>query len=1022
MNQKIRVNMNKKVITLAIQSAIVGGALLSISPLIAAEIEQVKRPAVLNNNVTSEKNKVKEVDERITVTGSRLRRDNFSVSTPLVLLDKDDIDESGLGELTEILVDGIPSLSFSTSNSSSQSSATSTGITTVQLRNLGSDRTLTLIDGRRVVSNSNSGNSVSLSTIPAGMVARTEVITGGNSATYGADAVAGVVNIITQTDKEGLSFKARGGESSEGGAREFTLDLNYGTSFAEDRGYLYFSSNWDRQFGLKQSDRKRAAIEADAGYDTDAMCNTILTVEGDVCMRDTTQDQWRDRSDGTFGGVFLESSNFDTQYWYDGTTLKDDWADNEERYGIDSDQFVMIKVPSDRFSTALKVDFDLTDDVMFYSQIQVSGNFTDNLKSPEDSFEGEEATFTDRITGEPGVVEVGYIPIDNPYVPDVIREAAGEYKDRIYWDRRFGEVGQIETENERITVRTWAGLQGTMFDGSWDWDVSVNYGRFRQNQLRRNEINVFNLASGLDAGYAEDGTTIQCNDAEAREAGCVPINLFGEGSVTDEAADYIRSDAKLESINELFTFNAYITGDLFELPAGFVPVVLGVEYRIDKQETKTGDEFTYGGITANLIPPFQGQIKVAEIFGEVSFPLINDAAYTKHLSIEMSGRVSHYDLNNVDIVGSYKLGFLWEVTDDLNIRGNWAIAQRAPSVGDIFQPLAGDFDGFDDLCDEVTATSTDLGHDNCRLIPAIAAEISADPTFEFESDGNNYSPGAGNPELEEEKGQTTTFGFTYQPAYLKGFQVAIDYFDITIDDAISTFSNERILEECYASNIVLGDDNEFCDAITRDSEGQLKQVIQRSYNIDEVSTRGIDYALAYSHNLNEFGSLRFKMDWTHLLEYSNTSTGNEGKIKTDLVGFDDIFEDSASASLRWSYENLRISWRTKYLGSIIDDREIQLEWEESIAENTENCSNGGEACITNPESLAFQHFPSYFRHDISASYKIAMENDMEVKFSGGIKNIFDDKGDFYVNSRGNFKSEYGGGVGRFFHLAAEVTF
>ncbi|GAC17767.1 TonB-dependent receptor plug domain-containing protein [Paraglaciecola arctica] len=1012
--------MNKKLITLAVQAAIAGSALLSILPTFAQEIDQVEKQIVSSKN-TPEK-KVKEIDEKITVTGSRLRRDNFNVSTPLVTLDKDDIEDSGLGELTEILVDGIPSLSFSTSNTSSQSSASSTGITTVQLRNLGSNRTLTLIDGRRVVSNSKSGNAVSLSTIPAGMVARTEVITGGNSATYGADAVAGVVNIITQTDKEGFSFKARGGESTDGEAREFTLDVNYGTSFANNKGYLYFSTNWDRQFGLRQEDRSRASIEADNGYDNDLMCNTISTAEGDVCLRDTTQDQWRSRSDGTFGGVFLESSNFDTQYWYDGTTLKDDWKGNEELYGIDSDQFVMLKVPSDRFSTALKVDFDLTDDVMFYSQIQVSGNFTDNLKTPEDSYEGEEATFTDRVTGEPGVVEAGYIPINNPYVPDVIRETASQYKDRIYWDRRFAEVGPVITENERITVRTWAGLQGTMFDNSWDWDVSVNYGRYRQDQLRKNEIDVFNLINALDAGYAEDGITIQCNDADARATGCVPINLFGEGSVTAEAANYIRANARLKTINELITFSGYMTGDLFELPAGSVPVVFGFEYRIDKQEAKTSDEFTYGGITANLIPSFKGQIKVAELFGEASFPLIRDASFAKHVSIETSGRVSQYDLNNIDIVGSYKLGFLWQVVDGLNIRGNWAIAQRAPSVGDIFEPLAGDFDSFDDLCDEVTATSTDLGHDNCRLIPEIAAEINTDPSFEFESEGNNYSPGAGNPDLEEEKGKTTTLGFTYQPAYLEGFQIAIDYFDITIDDAISAFSNERILEECYATDIVLGDENEFCDVITRNSEGQLTQVIQRSYNIDEVSTRGIDYALAYRHDLNNYGRLKFKMDWTHLLEYSNTSTGNEGKIKTDLVGFDDIFENSASASLTWSYEDLRISWRTKYLSSITDDRELQIEWEEDIVDNAERCSNGDEDCIANPESLAFQHFPSYFRHDISASYEVGMDNDMEVKFSGGIKNIFNDNGDFYVTSRGNYKSEYGGGVGRFFHLAVEVTF
>jgi len=1022
--------MNKKLITLAVQAAIMGGTLLSISPTIAAtmpeETAQVEKKVAESNKV-AEKKKDIEVDERIVVTGSRLRRDSFSVATPMVVFGKKDISDSGLGELAEILVDGIPSLSFATSNTTSQSSVSGTGLTTIELRNLGSDRTLTLIDGRRVVSNSKSGNAVSLSTIPSGMVKRTEVITGGNSATYGADAVAGVINIITQTDKEGFSSKVRHGESTEGGARDFSLDFDYGTSFADDKGYLFFSSNWDRQFGLRQEDRDRAAIQASNGYDNERMCNTISTADRNAdgetfCMRNTTQDQWRSLGDGTFGGVFLESSKHDTQYWYDGSTLRDDWAGNEDRYGIDTDQFVMLKTPSDRFSLALKVDYDLTDDVMFYSQVQFSGNYTENDKSPEDSYEGETATFTDRITGVPGTVKADYIPIDNPYVPDVIREAAGEYKDRIYWDRRFGEVGPIITDNERTTVRGWAGLQGTMFDGEWDWDASVTFGRFHQNQLRKNEINVFNLVSALDAGYAEDGTTIQCNDADARATGCVPINLFGEGAVTPEAADYIRANARLETFNELYNFNAYMTGDLFELPAGAVPVVLGVEYRIDKQHVETNDEFTYGGITTNLVPPFKGQIKVAEIFGEASFPLIRDQAFAEYLSLEASGRISKYDLDNIDYVSSYKLGFLWRVASGLNIRGNWAIAQRAPSVNDIFEPLAGDFDSYDDPCDEVTATSTDTGHDNCRLIPAIAAEIAADPDFEFDDDNNSYSPSAGNPNLKEEEGKTITLGFTYEPTFIKGLQLAVDYFDIAITDAIGSYDNERILQECYASSITLGEANEFCDVINRDSEGQITEVVQRSYNLDEERTRGFDYAFVYGHDFNEFGRVTFKVDWTHLLEYSNTSTGNEGKVKTDLVGFEEVFEDSASASLRWSYEDLAITWRTKYLSTNINDRFDQLDWEEDIADNAERCATGDEGCITNPEPLAFQHFPKYFRHDISASYTFEMDNDSEIRLSGGIKNIFDDRGNFHVSSRGNFNSAYGGGVGRFYHVAAEVTF
>jgi outer membrane receptor protein involved in Fe transport len=208
----------------------------------------------------------------------------------------------------------MPALSFDTSNTTSQSNVSNTGITTVELRDLGANRTLTLIDGRRVVSNSKSGNYVSMSTIPSGMVKSVEVITGGASATYGADAVSGVVNIITQTDKEGFDFKARGGESVDGGAKEFTIDASFGSSFADERGYAFFSANYDKDYGLKYTDRERAAQEASFYYDADTMSNRVLTADGYESLHSTPMSDWRSRSDGTLGGIFQESSRFDTIY------------------------------------------------------------------------------------------------------------------------------------------------------------------------------------------------------------------------------------------------------------------------------------------------------------------------------------------------------------------------------------------------------------------------------------------------------------------------------------------------------------------------------------------------------------------------------------------------------------------------------------------------------------------------------------------------------------------------------------
>jgi len=1015
--------MNKSPITIAIQTAIytaiAGSALTFSQATVAADAENSIAKPIAQTVPATEAQKA-EADEKITVTGSRLRRDSFTVSTPLVTMDREAIGDTGLGEMGQILVENMPSLSYGTSNSTSQSSVSSTGLTTVELRNLGANRTLTLIDGRRMVSNSKSGNYVSMSTIPSGMVKSVEVITGGASATYGADAVSGVVNIITQTDKEGFDFKARGGESTEGGAKEFTIDTSYGTTFADDRGYLFFSANYDKDYGLKYTDRKRAAQESSWGYDGDTMRNEIRTENGMQLLSETPMSDWRDRSDGIPGGVFLESSKYDTTYWYNSDGQQTDW--NEERDGINTDQFVQLKVPSERVSAALKFDFDITDDLMFYSQVQWSGNYTVNDKSPEDTYEGERATYTDRETGLPGEIKLGYIPIDNPYVPDNIRDTATQYKDRIYFDRRLTEVGPVSTDNERETIRAWAGLQGTMFDGSWDWDLSATYGKFHQVQYRNNEVDVFKMKSALDAGYAADGS-IQCNDAAARAEGCVALDLFGEGSITPEMANYIRVNPTLNTYNEQTSIVGYTTGDLFEMPAGAVATVFGFEYRKDTQEAVTDEALTYGGITWNLIPAFKGSISVAEVFAEASVPLLRDMPGAEYLSLEASVRMSDYDIQNVGLVSSYKLGFLWTVGAGVNLRGNYAIAQRAPSVNELYEPAAGDFDSdFSDICEGTTLTSTALGHDNCRLEPGIAA-IIADGS-EFEDESSSYSPNAGNPELFEETGTTTTFGLTYEPTFINGFSIAVDYYDITITDAISEFGNQQIINECYDSSITLGQPNEFCDVIKRDADGQIEEVLQRSYNIDELGTRGVDIAVAYAYYMNSLGSLKFKMDWTHMLEHSKTVTGNDGVIVEDYVGYaeEGIFEDKAAASVAWYLEGLRVRWSTTYKSAALRDFDDQVAWEKDMTANAELCAASDADCVADPEALAFQEMSSYFKHNLSVSYTIDMDDDSEVRVFGGVNNIFDNRGEYYYDGKGKYGSEYDSGVGRFVYLGAQVSF
>ncbi len=956
--------------------------------------------------------------EEITITGSRLRRDSFNVSTPLVQVNNEAIVDSGLGSLSEILIEEVPSLYESTSNTNSQSSVSQTGLSTVNLRRLGSDRTLTLIDGRRVVPSSFGGNAVSLSTIPASLIQNVEIITGGSSATYGSDAIAGVVNIITEKDKTGFGIETRGGVTAEGGGEEYTIDVDFGTNFADDRGYFFIGATYQDDEGIDHRDRDRARLEARYGYDDERMCNTFETENGDECARDITPADWRDRSDGTPGGVFSEG---DGNFWYNENGLQTDWE--EERDGYFSRVFDVIRIPSETTAVAAKLDYQFTEKTKGYFQVQYSRDTSFNFKSPEDDSESSDVIIFDPVTGEPGEIRPGHIELDNPFVPDVIRnDPAVIAEGELDWDRRFFEVGNITTDNTRETIRTWAGLQGSFLDDNWLWDVSVGFGDFQQRQLRSNELNIVRVRQALDAEFAPDGVTIQCADAAARAEGCVPLNLFGIGSITPEMADWIRANPTINSNQQQITAIGYVSGDLFELPAGPVAVVLGAEYRRDSLDLNVGGGHETGGITFNVVPAFEGDIDVAEIFAEAAFPI------TQTFSAEVGLRVADYSPRGISTVFSHSTGLIWEPVQGYNFRANFARAQRAPTITQLISPPRGDFDSYDDICDGATATSTDPGHDNCRLDPLVAAEIADAGTFE--DDNNSYSPNGGNPDLFEETANTVTVGFSIAPGFLDGFRLAVDYYDITVEDAIDSVENVDILAQCYDSSITFGDPNPFCDAIARDGDGQIREILQQDFNLNETSTSGFDVTLEYVFDLGRYGGLELSGNYTRINEHQTIFRGNDG---LETVNFNNqldfgIFEDVARTSLTWRSENWRVRWRTTWQGPIIDHQDRVDDFQEALAANAELCAANDPGCVTNPERPSFLFYPSFIRHNLSVAYDMELESGTDLRLSAGARNIFNERpfvpraGDNFENGIGNFDSKFNGGVGRYYYVGAEMRF
>ena len=477
--------MKRHLLTLAVHMALFG----TLSTYAAAQensavpLSDVEVASAPSSKTPSEVQPNEKTTEKITVTGSRIKRDSFSMATPMMLMSQEDIKDAGLSELADILVDEIPSISAGVSNTNSQGSVQNTGLSTIDLRDLGTNRTLTLIDGRRVVSNSYSGNYVSLSTIPSAFVERVEIITGGASAIYGSDAIAGVVNIITQSSQTGFEINAKGGKTTDGEGKQTSVDFSYGADIDDSRGFLFMAASWDRDFGIKVTDRDRSDSLAYHNYDEDEMCNQMRTADGYQCMRDISQDDWVYLSSYTPGGRF---EGYD--YFYNSNN---ELSENMERYvdGYASYLTGNLKIPNDKLSAAVKFDYDLTDDLRLSTQLHYSDTESHNVKDYAYAYYSYDqlAVYPD---GTSELITPGSMSPDNPYAPALIADNAGS---SISWYRRLNELGNVINDNKRRTIRAITSLDGSLFDNSWDWQIAMSYGNFRQKQNRQNELSLVRL-------------------------------------------------------------------------------------------------------------------------------------------------------------------------------------------------------------------------------------------------------------------------------------------------------------------------------------------------------------------------------------------------------------------------------------------------------------------------------------------------------------------------------------------------
>ena len=691
----------------------------------------------------------------IVVTGSRIQNGNNS-PTPVTIVATDLLEDIS----PATIADGLNKLPqfVNSSNQSTNNNASSNNVGNfLNLRGLGTTRTLILFDGKRVPDTAQAGG-VDANTIPQFLLQRVDVVTGGASAVYGSDAVAGVVNFVVDTKFNGLKLMAEAGVATRGDNGTQRFGIGYGTDLLGGRGHLLASYNYSNSDGIDSKTERRngALVPSMAGNGGTVPFTPVLNARVPA---------------GTLGGLlqttpFAFGAQFNAQGELVpvdlGTPAGEGLFSGGETFFLDTGLFASLETHQGygRF------DYDLTDNVTAYIQ----GTYT-------------------RTTNDYPFIQYLFSPVlafkDNPY----LAPSAQATLTAIDPTSPVIAVGKFLDQQERIVSRTDSyfingGFKGDFADGRFNWDVSYTHARTKQSTASQFNVNNEKLAAASDA-VRDPGGNIVCRitliDA-ARYPGCVPLNIFGPNSVTPEALDFITDETKYSLVQKMDDFSATLTGTLVELPAGPLKFALNGEHRRNTLDLVSNAQpldtvnctnlfLCTPGATRyqfNVVADASGRQEVTEGALEVQVPLLADRAFFHSLSVSGAIRYTHY--NTSGNATTWKVGGDWEPVEGLRFRATRSRDIRAPNLNELFAPLNASPRAFAD--------------------PHVVGGGSGQTTI-IETSGN--------PNLRPEKADTFTAGIVYRPEWLPRLSIAVDYYDIKIKGAIAFTAAETSNAICEAS-------------------------------------------------------------------------------------------------------------------------------------------------------------------------------------------------------------------------------
>jgi iron complex outermembrane receptor protein len=918
--------------------------------------------------------------QTVIVTGSRIATPELQSIAPVTVVTNQAIESSGVLNIAEFLRD-LPSVGTSVLSSTNSNFLTNnSGVNSINLRNLGDQRTLVLVNGKRYVPGIAGSSIVDFNTVPTDFIDHIEVTTGGASAIYGSDAVAGVLNVIYKTNFEGIQLRGQAGETGDQDAGRFGGSVLAGSSFDEGRGHFMLDVSWDKDDGLWSRNRTRSAVDQTVLQQTDPVTGVT-----DGRLVKPTPSSYAPQ--GRFEYTSLTGGVDNVFSFNPDNTLKNGFDTTAD--GFNRNAFRRISVPTDRTVIASTMNFDLNEHHQAYAEVTYGFNHTQSSIEP---FAMAGANVPGAVYGTAGDANGDLIamPVTNAYlqtepalasvaqtinqfnstgancVGTLATNPAYDCINYINFRKRLVDVAVRSNEANRQTSRTLLGVKGDLPFGDWKYDASYSYGRTTDSQVTTGQVNLANVRASLDSVVDPNSGKIVCRDPVWVSLGCVPLNIFGYNSITPAAAAWIRANETRDVKVQEQVVSASVMGSLGSLPAGDPQVVVGVEHRKDQSE-EIWDALTNAGLNGgNQLPNVRGSIKADEVFGELQVPVLKDLPGVEKL--DLNAAVRHANYSTVGGINTWKVGMDWAPVSDVRLRGIYSVAIRAPNIGELFGGQQETFPaGLVDPCDGITLASAGQFPAACAKIPGVAAAIANGGAFKYGIVDYQTINGfvGSNPQLKQEKAKTTTFGIVLTPRALPHFNATIDYYDVKIDGAVSVVDFQSEINQCLAAGLL-------CDSVLRNAAtGKLQTVNQINLNVAAIHTRGIDTVVRYGFDFGKFGGLSLSLAETHLLKLEQAVPGtpildNVGELNSGTNGrLGSGFEDRGTLSAVYDVSGFEFTWRANYLSSIND---------------------------TNPTpdntviSTIYNSVPAYVYHDVQLRYTVPIKTHTEVYL--GANNVF----------------------------------